>query len=309
MKEFPLVSVIIPTYNRKKKVLRLIESILKSYYPKNKLEIIVVDDASTDGTYEEIKKRFPSIKILRNEEEKLLAGCRNIGIKESTGDFVLLIDDDNIIDKRMITCLVQCIEANPNVGICAPLMLYYKTNTIWCAGIKRNMLTSRTVFLLNGKNFKCVNLPEIIHSDDFPNCFLLRSEIVKKYRLLFDEKNFPMHYDETDFCYRVKNLGYDIVCCTKAMVWHDARRSKVAGFETEWRTHLTARNRVIIHRKYSRLWQFLIFILIFNQLFTLYYLKVILFRSEKPFNERVKIAKSYLKGVFDGILQVSKKNF
>jgi len=73
------------------------------------------------------------------------------------------------------------------------------------------------------------------------------------------------------------------------------------GFETEIRAYYTARNRILFHKKYSKWWQFLIFILIFNWLSILYYLKMILLGSKKPFKEWLKIAKSYLKGVVEGI--------
>jgi len=56
----PLISVVIPTYNRKEKLIRLLGSILRSDYPDNKIEIIVVDDASIDGTYKEVRRRFVS---------------------------------------------------------------------------------------------------------------------------------------------------------------------------------------------------------------------------------------------------------
>jgi len=85
--ELPLVSIVIPTHNRKEKLTRPINSILQSNYPKDKLETIVVDDASTDGTYEEIRAKFHSgVKIIRNEREMLPAASRNIGIKMLMGN-------------------------------------------------------------------------------------------------------------------------------------------------------------------------------------------------------------------------------
>jgi len=71
MKNEPLVSVVIPTYNRREKLKRLLDSVVKGYY-KN-IEIIVVDDASIDGTYEEVKERYSSVKVFRNKRELLLA--------------------------------------------------------------------------------------------------------------------------------------------------------------------------------------------------------------------------------------------
>ncbi|MBU5689296.1 MAG: glycosyltransferase family 2 protein, partial [Candidatus Aenigmarchaeota archaeon] len=119
----PLVSVVIPTYNRKEMLIRLIKSIKKSTY-KN-LEIIVVDDASTDGTYEEIKRKFPDVKIVRNEKNLLLAASRNIGIKNSKGKYIFLIDDDNVVDKNCIYELVKSMENDKNIGIVGPIMYYY----------------------------------------------------------------------------------------------------------------------------------------------------------------------------------------
>jgi len=313
MKKCPLVSVIIPTHNRKDKLIRLIDSILRSNYPNDKLEIIVVDDASTDGTYEEIKKRYGDLidkkilKIVRTERELFPSGSRNRGIENSTGDYILFIDDDNVVDKNMIMQLIQIMSTRPEIGVCAPLMLYYGTSIIWCAGVRRNMITSKTTYLLNGKDLQESNTPEVIESDDFPNCFMVTSEILKKHNILFDKENFPIHFEESDFCYRIRKIGYKCICYTKAKVWHDVKRSKVTGFETEWRTYYTARNRIIFHRKYSKWWQFLIFILIFNWLFTLYYLKVILLGSKKPFRERLKIAKAYLKGVVEGVKWKTKE--
>jgi len=90
MKDYPLVSIVIPTHDRKEKLIRLINSILESDYPKDKLEIIIVDDASTDGTYEEITKIFPQVKVVRNGRKRLVAASRNIGFQKSKGEFVFL---------------------------------------------------------------------------------------------------------------------------------------------------------------------------------------------------------------------------
>ena len=309
MKELPLVSVVIPTYNRKEKLVRLVESILRSNYPKDKMEIIVVDDASNDRTFERIKTKFPKVKIIRSEKELFPAGSRNIGIKNARGDYIFLIDDDNVIDKDCISELINVIEKdfNPAIGIAAPIMYYLKQPyRIWCAGIERDMTTSLTKCI--GRN-KTDNgqFTELIESKDFPNAFMIGRIIIEKVGTL-DEKSFPIHYEESDFGERVRRAGYRIVCNPKAKIWHDIPlpeevkdRARLFHVHNEFRAYYAAKNRVIFHKKYSKWWQFLTFILVFNSLFTLYYLKVILFGSEKPLKERLKIAKSYLKGVFDGI--------
>ncbi len=305
--EYPLVSIVIPTYNRKKKLIRLIDSILQSEYPKDMLEIVVVDDASTDGTYEEIIRRYKDLvdkgilKIIRTEKKVLLAGARNLGVKNSRGKYIFLIDDDNVIDRNTISLLVEFMEKHPEVGVVAPLMLYYdEPDKVWCAGVRRNYITSLTTYLYRDKKIAEVK-EKIIESEDFPNAFMVKREVFEKIGL-FNDKEFPIHYDEGDFCARARKVGYKVVCYTDAKVWHDVRRSRVTGFETEWRAYYTARNRILFHKKYSKLWQFLLFILIFNWVITLYYLYLILFKSEQPFKKRIRIAIAYLKGILNAKL-------
>ena len=309
MKSDPLVSIVIPTYNRKEKLTRLIKSILNNNYPRDKIEVIVVDDASTDGTYEEIKKSFPEVKVIKNQKELFLAASRNVGIKNSKGKYIFLIDDDNIVDKDCILELVKVMENNynPPIGIVAPIMYYLKQpNRIWCAGVKRSKITSLTKLMwmdeIDNDQFN-----ELLESEDFPNAFMIRREVIEKIGL-FDEVNFPIHYDEADFGERVRKAGYRVVCNPKAKVWHDIPlpeevedKARLFHVHNELRAYYTGRNRIIFHRKYSKWWQFLVFILIFNWLFTLYYLKIILLGSQKPVNEKVKIAFYYLKGIFEKI--------
>lgn len=311
MKDKPRVSVIIPTRNRKEKLIRLIDSILKSNNVEDVLEIVVVDDASTDGTYEEIKRRFPQIRIIRNEKNLFLAGSRNKGIKNAKGFYLFLVDDDNVVDKNCISELVRSMEDdfNPPIGICAPIMYYFRQfNRILCAGIKRSMITSLTEFL-GRDEIDHGQFNELIESMDFPNAFMVRREVIEKVGM-FDEKNFPIHYDEADFGERTRKAGYKIICNPKAKIWHDSPlpeevdKSRMFNVDNEFRAYFTARNRILFHKKYSKWWQFLIFITIFNWLFTFLYLKVILFNSEGPFSERMKIAKKYIKGISNGYSKV-----
>jgi GT2 family glycosyltransferase len=310
MNDKPLVSIVIPTYNRKEKLIRLIESVLSSNYPKDKLEIIVVDDASTDGTYEEVKRNFPEVRIIHNEKELLLACSRNAGIRSCRGDYIFLIDDDNVVDKNCILELVEAMENSSNspLGIVAPFMYYYKhPNRIWCAGVKMNMITSITSFPNRDKIDKGEFSSLVESPAGAPNAFMIKREVVEKAGL-FDDKLFPIHYDEADFGERIKKAGYKIVFNPKAKVWHDTplpeeskEKVRYFGVHNELRAYYVGRNRILFCKKYSRWWQFLIFVSIFNWLITLYYTKIILLYSKEPLKRRLKIVKSYLKGVLDGI--------
>lgn len=89
-----LVSVIIPSFNRKQDVVLAIDSVLAQTYPH--LEIIVVDDASSDGTSELLQKEYPQVTLIRNESSKGGAVARNQGAEVARGEYVAFLDSDDL---------------------------------------------------------------------------------------------------------------------------------------------------------------------------------------------------------------------
>ena len=312
MKEskLPLVSVAIPTFNRKQKLIRLLKSILQSDYPR--LEIIIIDDASKDGTYEECVKFFrnikfkynnlTNIKILRNEKEKLVSYCRNLGSKNANGEYIFFIDDDNVIDPKCIHELVKTMESDDSIGICAPIMYYLEQpNRVWCAGEKRNMFTSISMSIGQGE-INNGQFPILIDCDYVGNAFMIRRKIAKLIR--FDDKNFPFNHEDIDYCFKVKCLGYRVVCNTRAKVWHDVPVEyssflEKTNMQTEMKAYFYGRNMILFHRKYNNYLQLLTLVLFLPI--------IVMHRCLKLLHSRnIKIAKSYLLGVVDGLLLMLK---
>jgi len=97
----PKVSVIIPTYNEKERVAKCIESLLSQSYPQDKIEIIVVDDGSTDGTSSFIKKNFPKVKLITKKNSGAY-DSRNKGIAVASGEIIALTDGDCIATKNWL---------------------------------------------------------------------------------------------------------------------------------------------------------------------------------------------------------------
>ena len=298
----PLVSIVIPTHNRKSKLKRLIKSIKDSAF--HNIEIIVVDDASTDGTYKEIGTLFPDVTIFSNQKKRLVSACRNTGIKNSHGDFIFIIDDDNIIDNHCIGNLVQMLLKRVDVGVVAPLMYYYdQPQVIWCAGIKRNLVTSRTITIGNGK-LDGNKFNVAIESDDFPNAFMVRKETVKAQGVLFDEQYFPFMYEESDFIARIKKNGWKVMLVPKAKIWHDVPNDLFfMGRYTNLKAYYLARNRIIFHKKYSQSYEFSIFKTIFLPFFSLTYTTLILqhWLLKGKFQSSIQTSQSYIKGIVHGI--------
>jgi cellulose synthase/poly-beta-1,6-N-acetylglucosamine synthase-like glycosyltransferase len=128
--ELPKVSVIIPAYNEEKTIQLTIDSILKSDYPKNKLDILIVDDGSLDKTYERaLEYENKGVRIFKQEVNGGKGKALNRGIKESKGDFIFTMDADTIVDKKSLKTMTRYFK-NPEVMSVTPAMVTREAKTI-----------------------------------------------------------------------------------------------------------------------------------------------------------------------------------
>lgn len=113
--EKPLISVIMPVYNRKDVVMKAINSVLAQTYEN--FELVVVDDASTDGTTELLKEiNHEKVKVVFHEKNKYASGARNTGLKNSTGELIAYLDSDNLLDERYLAATVGAFLELPDAG-------------------------------------------------------------------------------------------------------------------------------------------------------------------------------------------------
>ena len=123
----PLVSVILPTFNRAWTLKDAIDSVLAQDYPN--IELIIIDDGSKDNTQKLLKAYKDKIIVLR-QENKGVSAARNAGIKKSNGVFIALLDSDDAWDKKKISCQVEFFQCNPEAMIC-------QTEEIWIRNGRR----------------------------------------------------------------------------------------------------------------------------------------------------------------------------
>ncbi len=118
-----LVSIIIPAWNAEKYIKEAIDSALNQTHPNT--EVIVVNDGSTDGT-ESILKSYQNPKLRYfNQENQGLAGARNTGIKNSQGEYIALLDSDDIFLPSKVERQAEILEDNPDYGICYSDLLHF----------------------------------------------------------------------------------------------------------------------------------------------------------------------------------------
>ena len=120
MNENPLVSIIILNYNAGKLLLNCIESLSKLTYEN--VELIVVDNVSTDNSQNDCKRKFPQIKLIQNQENFGYCGGNNIGIKEAEGEFLVILNPDTIVESDLINVLLEAYR-NHGDGLYQPKIL------------------------------------------------------------------------------------------------------------------------------------------------------------------------------------------
>ena len=117
------ISVVIPTYNRRRTIGRSIDSVLnQTLFPS---EIIVVDDGSTDGTSDYIQSNFPSIKLL-SQPNKGVSAARNMGIKSADANWIALLDSDDEWFSQKLEKQVLALSQNPDVKFCHTEEIWFR---------------------------------------------------------------------------------------------------------------------------------------------------------------------------------------
>jgi GT2 family glycosyltransferase len=293
------VSIIIPTYKREKDLLRLVASIAKSDYPKDKMEIVVVDNAG-ELSKEAIQPAAgkTKLKVVWPGSNLYCSGGRLYGVKEASGQYFFFIDDDNILASDCIRHLVDSFNQNPSQGMAGPLMLIYKDKKrIWAAGAKVNSW-GMTIHQYGNKYLSEVDLPEVIPDIDyFPNAFMLKRRVLEE--VSFDTEHFPHNWSEPDFGLRATMNGYTTATITKAREWHDIDYDGHTTRTDSVKVYDQAKSRILFRRRFfasAREW--LTFWCINFPVSTLYYFKAILASPDK---KKLAMLAGYVRGTIDGI--------
>lgn len=295
--QMPFVSIVITTYNRKVKLARLINSLYESDYPKDRIEIIVVDDNSFDDTVTHVANTFPEVIILSSKIKLLSAAGRNVGARMAKGDYIFFIDDDNIVHGECISHLVNAFGNNHQIGMCAPIMLEYvgDKDSIWCGGATLSA-SGQVSYVFAGKKFSATNVPPLIFDVDFfPNFYAIRKELVQL-GVEHDSTLFPHNWSEYDFSLRIKRRGYAIATVTAAITWHDIDYKTRTTRISETNAYDQPRSRILITRKYGSFVQKVYFFSFFLPVSILYYIYIFL---KKP--ESLHLIQRYVHGLIDGL--------
>lgn len=226
-----------------------LNSLKKVDYPN--YEAIVIDNVSSDGSCEEIKKQFPSITLIRSEKNLGITDSRNIGIDyalSSSADYIMFLDNDTIIHEAMLTELISEAEKDDRTAVFAPKIYFFSDqNRIWALGGNVNFYTGYVDLLGYG---------EVDHGQYDSNsaiavdyaigcCLMIRSQIIEKIGKL--DPHF-YYGEDTELCIRAKRYGYKIVAIPKAVMWHKDSRS----WATKDVNYIRSKTVMGLMRKYAK---------------------------------------------------------
>lgn len=252
MKE-PFVSIVILNWNGYQDTIECINGLQKITY-KN-FEIVLVDNASTNESVNVLKSTFPQISIIENERNLGFSGV-NVGIEYALAkkaDYILLLNNDTVVDKKFLSELVSVAEGNKKIGLVSSLIYYYHDkDTVQSAGGFINYKGSYPFIDPNWQKKDIGQFEENIFTDTLIGCSLLIKRTVFEAIGLFDTNLF-IYADDTELSIRAKKRGFLLCTVVTSKVWHKVSASSGGREYNLTYLYYNTRNIIYFSKKHLHL--------------------------------------------------------
>lgn len=225
----PTVSIVIVSWNAKTYLTECLESLKGDAYA-GPTEIIVVDNASTDGSAEMVRENFPDVTLVRNAENLGFAKANNIGIQQCVGEFVALVNSDVHVLPDCIATLVAYCQARPRAGLVGPYIIggdgkqqrsCRASPNIWnmfCRAFALDLVFPRSR-IFNGYFMGHWDHRTTRPVDILSGCFWLTRRPALDQVGLLDE-SFFIYGEDMDWCKRFRDLGWSVDFVPEAEAIH-----------------------------------------------------------------------------------------
>jgi GT2 family glycosyltransferase len=230
----PTVSIIIVNWNSEELLGKCLKAVFESTEGLD-IEVIVVDNASSDSSVEMIDSVFPAVKVIQLGENLGFARANNIGLKDSHGEFILLLNPDAFLHNNAVEIMVKHMQTHPRVGACGPRLLYedgqiqrscssFPTlrTELWQALWLDKLFPRSRVF--GEYQMTYWDLDDLREVDCVMGaCMLIRRDALGELGLL--DERFFMYSEEVDLCFRMKQSGWKVIFVPMASATHIWRGS------------------------------------------------------------------------------------
>jgi len=237
------VLAVIPNYNGGDLVLKCLDSVKNQTY--GNMEIVVVDNDSKDGSYEKIQNRFPEIRVIQSGYNAGWGVACNTGMRASESDYILLLNNDALMDPRCTEEMVKAIGKNPRYGSCASrIMLSDEPEKVEVCGLVIYRDGSSCGRGRLGKADSYMTEEEVFCANDC--CCLYRREMIQD---IGDyDPDFFIYCDETEMGWRHQLAGWKCIYTPSAVAYH--AHSRAAGSYSPFKAFYVERNRLYLCMKY-----------------------------------------------------------
>jgi GT2 family glycosyltransferase len=215
----PLLFVIVLSNNRPDDTLACMESLHQSDYPN--MKIILLDNLSTDDSVDVVHRKYPDVEIICLKENLGYAGNNNIGIKAAIdhgAEWVLVLNDDTILDPSCLSMLVEVGESDKAIGILGPMVYHYdEPQVIQSAG---GVLGKYWLGTHLGKDEADSGQFENVHKVEWISgcAILVRRALIEQVGML--DPRYFLYWEETEWCIRAGKAGWQIYHVPQAKLWH-----------------------------------------------------------------------------------------
>jgi GT2 family glycosyltransferase len=246
----PSVAVVILNWNGKTLLEKFLPSVVKSDYPN--LQIIVGDNASTDDSVLFLEENYPEVKIIVNKENYGFAGGYNHVLDKVDADYYVLLNSDVEVPSNWISPVIGLMESDEKIAVAQPKIKWQLDKASFeYAGAAGGFIDHYGYPFCRGRIFDELETDHGQYNHDIDifwasgAAFFIKSTKWKEVNGL--DADLFAHMEEIDLCWRLKNIGYRVVCCADSEVFHVGGGTLNTG--NPYKTYLNFRNNLIIMQK------------------------------------------------------------
>lgn len=226
-------SVIIPNYNGKDLLEKNLPFVLeaKKFAPNKILEVIVIDDSSSDESVDFIKTTYPWVKLIRHKVNRGFSSAINTGVRSSQGNLLVLLNNDVVVSKDFLVSPLSCFNDQNVFAVSlhekgyGPSKGSFKNGFISHSPGKEDSIVHETFWVSGGSG-------------------IFRKDIWAKLKGMDEKLLSPLYWEDLDLCYRSLKQGYKLLWDPKAIVTHE-HESTAKKLDRKWLLRIQERNQLL----------------------------------------------------------------